>query len=185
MTPPNRAPIGAVALVTPGDDRPFPHWIEGERAVLGSAILGVDIGLSADDFYRPDHAALIGLLVEMRAEGTPIDPVTVTERVLRGGRPDRYGGLVAVVDLPDVAPPPSSVAWYAARLAELARHRRDIAALLAHADALFDAPSEGLTDAARLAVLDSVVRGVCGPLSRADVARTVNAALDASGRVKK
>ena len=167
-------------------DRPFPHSVELERALLGGAIRsGVLPAVAAEDFYRPDHAALWTLMQAMAAEGTPIESVTVLERIARGRRPDRYGGIPNVVELPDAVPATANLAWYAGRVVELARQRRDIAALLEMVDALFDAPTHGLSDEHRMALLEQVVVGVGQPLSRSEVARTVNAALDATGRGKR
>ncbi len=112
--------------------RPFPQSIEAERALLGGLILDPDqiedvTGLvSADDFARPDHAALFELIRGMRARGEKVDSITVPERVVRGGHDDRFGGLGYVLGLPDAVPSTTNLDHYAGVVAEKAQLRRII-----------------------------------------------------------
>lgn len=118
-----------LAIVNNEPTRATPFSVELEQALLGGLILNparlADIvGLvAAADFYRPDHALLFTLLVEMNAAGIPIEPVTVQERVARGGKANRYGGIPYVVELPDQAPSTANLDYYARRIAVLARCR--------------------------------------------------------------
>jgi replicative DNA helicase len=100
-------------------DRPFPHALEAERALLGGimsapeALDDVEELVRPEDFYRPEHGALYQLLTEMRGRAEAIDLVTVSERLLRGGQPDRYGGAGYVAELPEHAPSTANLAYYA------------------------------------------------------------------------
>lgn len=106
-----------------------PYSLELERALLGGLILnpgrlsqiGALVGVS--DLYRPDHAEIYGLLLEMHAAGDPIEPVTVAERVSHGGIAGRCGGIPYVVELADHAPSTANLDYYARRVAALARWR--------------------------------------------------------------
>jgi replicative DNA helicase len=99
--------------------RPFPASVEFERALLGGLILNpamlrlvVEI-VKPEDFYRPDHEHLFRLLLHMEAQGEPIEPVTVPERISREGRADRYGGVPYVVELVDHVPATANLSHYA------------------------------------------------------------------------
>lgn len=58
-----------------------------ERAVLGAALMSggqtmADCPLLADEFYRPPHGELWGLLQSMVRDGAPIEPTAVAVRLL-------------------------------------------------------------------------------------------------------
>lgn len=119
-----------------------PHSIELERALLGGLILRPHMFVAVlklvtvRDFYRSEHAAIFALLCEMHVDGIPVEPITVQERALRGGHIDRYGGIAAVVELPDHAG--DHLDYYARRVAALARWR----AVMDAADLLYDAAAQ-------------------------------------------
>jgi replicative DNA helicase len=117
----------------PEQDRPFPHSVETERAFLGCLITDSRwlpfLDLDGRDFYRPDHRALYELMRDMDRRGESIDSVTLTATVTATGRPDRYGGLTYVVELPDGVPATANVEHYARKIRDLARRRRHIGRL--------------------------------------------------------
>lgn len=100
-------------------DRPSPQAVEAERALLGgllqepSELVRVAERVRPEDFYRPEHAALFKLLVEMQTRGDSIDLVTVAERLTRGNQADRYGGAGYVAELPEHAPSTANLPHYA------------------------------------------------------------------------
>jgi hypothetical protein len=115
--------------------RDLPSFVPFERWLLGICILessrigeAVGEGLLPEDFFRPEHEALWALLLNMREIGDPIDIGTVTERVHRH-RPDRYGGVPYVAELPDHAPPGVNIAYYARRIRAKAAARIAIGVL--------------------------------------------------------
>ncbi|MCE3003492.1 MAG: replicative DNA helicase [Xanthomonadaceae bacterium] len=76
-----------------------PHATEAEQAVLGGLMLRperfADVDwLSGADFYDGRHRRLFELLLAMAAAGTPIDAVTVADRV--AGTDDAALGSIAV-----------------------------------------------------------------------------------------
>lgn len=113
-------------------DRPSPHSIEFERALLGGLILNpgrlreVAELVKADDFYRPAHGSLFALLLEMEAKGEPIDTITVPERIQRDGRAEQYGGLSYIIGLPAEVPATANVPHYAEVIHEKSRLKRFI-----------------------------------------------------------
>ncbi len=111
-------------------DRVYPSSVESERALLGGLLLDparlddVEGLIEVSDFYRPDHGALFALLVDMSRAKEPIEPVTVLERMSRGGEAERYGGVGYVTELPDHAPGTANLPYYAKILREKALLRR-------------------------------------------------------------
>jgi hypothetical protein len=113
----------------------LPASREMERAVLGGLLLAPDRlpdvlaeGVEAADFAAPEHAAVWALLLELDAEGAPIDLVTLPERVAHSADPARYGGVPYVVELADALPGAANLAYYARRVRRLGLQRRAICA---------------------------------------------------------
>ena len=108
------------------DPRPYPSAVEAERALLGGLIQQPDLlGAVAeivrpDDFYRPEHSALYGLLLQMQGRGEAIDSITVPERITREGLQDRFGGIGYVIELPDMVPATANLSHYAGVIKEKA-----------------------------------------------------------------
>jgi replicative DNA helicase len=103
----------------------FPHATDAERLLLGGLMRDpVDLAVIAevvkpDDFYRPEHGTLFGLLVSMQGRGIPIDPVvTVADHMAREGKAEQYGGLAYVMELPDRVPATANLRHYAEMVRE-------------------------------------------------------------------
>ncbi len=134
-------------LSTPVSARPYPHNLEAERALLGGLIADPDrmgeIGdLATDDFYRPDHGRLFGLLKAMGAKGDKIDLVTVPERVMAGDNAEQYGGVGYVMQLPDHAPSTANLAHYARLVREKSILRQMIEKAEGLANEAYTQPAE-------------------------------------------
>lgn len=113
------------------DTSAAPHDLDAEQAVLGlilthgaPALHAAENHLTADDFYRPQHAALWQLCRDLTADGAPIDPITV-----RNALP-RLNGTARGIDAPYLhtlaadAPLAGSIGHYARIIAEHATRRR-------------------------------------------------------------
>ena len=63
----------------------LPHMLAAEQSVLGALmqaperIHDVSDWLSADDFYRRDHALIYQAIIEQAAKGSAVDPVTLAD----------------------------------------------------------------------------------------------------------
>lgn len=169
--------------------RTSPHSVEAERSVLGSLMVDPDAlvdvreaGLRAVDFYRAEHGALFALLLAMADAGEPIDPtVSVPDRLMRSGKPERFGGLAYVVELPDGLPATVNVRGHAALVQDLAARRQVLAALerwgeLASMAESADALVEALTTDLGAFRRPGLARGVW-------VAESVTRHLDESQRI--
>lgn len=117
-------------------DQPDPKAVEAERALLGgllqepNELVEVCRTLRPDDFYRPEHGALYALLLAMQAKGEPIDMITVADRMIRGGRMERFGGPAYVAELPEHAPSTANLDYYARIIVRKAQLRQMIATCL-------------------------------------------------------
>lgn len=122
----------------PHDTLPSPHDVGAEAALLGQIMTEparvldvIDGRVMAADFYRPDHGRLFALLVGMYRRQEPIDLTTVSDRVMREGHPDAFGGLAYVLALPDRVASTANVAHYARAVRDHAVRRRLLAELAA------------------------------------------------------
>ena len=128
----------------------YPHDIPSECAVLGGMFKNVDTlsgalaELSADDFHRPEHAALFDLMRSMVRTGAPVDLITVPEAVAATGTPDRFGGISYVMGLPDECVSTTNAAHYWGMLKNFAQQRRliDVASDMLDAATLKQPPDE-------------------------------------------
>lgn len=117
----------------------FPKSLDAERAILGAALQWPEkvfpvVGDLVGCFYRRDHEELWALLLAMRAEGAPVDLVTVPDRVGRSNTPGRFGGVAYVAELPNHAPAWANAGYYAGLVRADARRRKVIAACHEAAD---------------------------------------------------
>ena len=95
----------------PEPDRPPPHNLEAEEAVLGAVLtagrLLVEVAavLEEADFYRPAHRAIWRAMLRLADRGKPTDPVTVLGELDDSGELADVGGgpflhtLVAAVPI--------------------------------------------------------------------------------------
>lgn len=97
----------------PRPNRVMPHDLDAEQAVLGGCLMrpaaAVDIleGVSPDIFYSPAHRAIAQAMLAMFSDGTPLDLVTLSDRLAALGSLVRAGGPVYLAEL---ASSPISVA---------------------------------------------------------------------------
>lgn len=101
-------------------DRMPPYSEEAERGVLGSALLdaarvvdfAVERGISPESFYVPAHQMLFEVLRAMTHDGSPIDLLTVGERLKKLGRLDEVGGTTFLERLVDSTPTSAHAEYY-------------------------------------------------------------------------
>ncbi len=98
-------------------ERPLPHNLDAERALLGAMLLD-NAALSTfelvrpDDFFLPEHKKIARALLQMREDGKAADLVTLTEQLERRGELDPAGGAAYVARLVDGVPDVSNVEHY-------------------------------------------------------------------------
>src|SRR5215207_1020035 len=127
----------------PEPDRPPPHNLEAEEAVLGALLTAgrlledVAAVLEEADFYRPAHRAIWRAMLRLADHGQPTDPVTVLGELDRTGELADVGGAPFLHTLVQVVPTVANAGHYAHLVADTARRRRviDLGIQLAHSDA--------------------------------------------------
>lgn len=111
-------------------DRPAPHSLDAERAVLSACLrdetaMGEAIGLlAADDFHHPRHRAVFAAIQQLMQHGEPVEPVSIAVEMDRQGLLAEFGGPGFIEDLLDVGSSPANLGFHARAVAERARLRR-------------------------------------------------------------
>lgn len=106
---------------------PPPHSLEAERTVLGTCLLKPDVlrdmDLTRDDFFGESHSRIWSALQFLAAEGTPVDTVTLRDRLMATGQLASVGGDDYLLGLTDLIPTLENAAAYASIVRKLARQR--------------------------------------------------------------
>lgn len=104
-----------------------PHSVEAEQGVIGGLMLDnsawdlvADL-LSAEDFFRRDHRLIFQAIEKLAACGSPIDVVTVLERL---DEPDEAGGVGYLAELAKNTPSVANISTYASIVRERSHLRR-------------------------------------------------------------
>jgi replicative DNA helicase len=84
-----------------------PHNLEAEKSVLGAVLLDerhlhsllVEEQLRPEHFYREQHGAVFGAMLELYEGDNKIDHLTVSEKLRQHGKLDEVGGPAAIDEL--------------------------------------------------------------------------------------
>src|SRR3954449_5266522 len=111
-----------------------PQNEEAETSVLGAILLSeqaldglmIDVKLRPEDFYRERHRLIFRAMLRLKdkAEPEPIDALTVSEELARGGELEEAGGPAYVHSLANLVPAAGNVRHYARIVKEHALMRR-------------------------------------------------------------
>ena len=113
-----------------GGDRTPPADHNAEQSVLGSMLLSKDAiadvveSVRGTDFYRPAHATIFDVVVDLYGRGEPADPVTVVAELQRRGELARVGGAPYLHTLSASVPIAANAGYYAEIVREKAILRR-------------------------------------------------------------
>jgi replicative DNA helicase len=100
-------------------DRLPPQSIEAEQSVLGAVLIDRDAMieiadfLKPEDFYRQAHARIYAVMLDLSERREPIDIVTVSESLERGGDLESIGGRAYLATLSNQTPTAVHAAQYA------------------------------------------------------------------------
>ena len=107
-----------------------PQNIEAEIATLGAMMLSKDAItdaveiLTADDFYRPAHATIFSIILDLFGRSEPADPITVSAELKKNGDLERVGGDTYLHTLIATVPTVTNAEHYAHIVREQAQLRR-------------------------------------------------------------
>ncbi len=96
-----------------------PHSIEAEQSVLGGlmldndALMNVTERITADDFYRRDHATVFHAFEVLASDNKPFDVVTLAEWLENSEQLDDVGGMAYLAQLAENTPSAANIAAYA------------------------------------------------------------------------
>jgi replicative DNA helicase len=156
------------------DGRVPPHNLDAEESLLGAMLLNKDaivaateVGLTADEFYKPAHGHVFDAITTLYGAGEPADPVTVAEELRRAGLLDAIGGPGILLGLQATTPATSNAGRYARIVNEHALLRRLIGVAGEIAEIGYSMPDDVIqaVDRAESMVFDVAQRRVTDTLS--------------------
>lgn len=109
-----------------------PQNVEAEASLLGALLLDKDAIVkvadlvSADDFYKPAHSLIFGAMCELYETRSPIDLVTLTNKLESKGKLAEVGGVSYLTELVESIPTAAHVIEYA----RITRHKATLRRLL-------------------------------------------------------
>lgn len=110
--------------------RILPHSIEAEQSVVGAMIMDREAIVVAselimgDDFYNKQYGILFEAMVELHEEGSPVDLVTLQNRLREKDVPPEISSLEFVRELITAVPTSANIKYYANIVAEKATLRK-------------------------------------------------------------
>lgn len=110
-------------------ERTPPQNVEAEEFVLGSMMLSKDAIadvveiLRETDFYRPEHAAVYRVIIDLFGKGEPADAVTVAAELKRRGELERVGSDSKLHTFVSMVSTYANAAYYAKIVREQAQLR--------------------------------------------------------------
>lgn len=110
--------------------RILPHSIEAEQSVIGSmimdreAIVVASELISGEDFYNRQYGILFETMVELNEEGSPVDLITLQNRLKEKDVPPEVSSLEFVRDLITAVPTSANIKYYANIVAEKSTLRK-------------------------------------------------------------
>lgn len=111
-----------------------PNNVEAERSILGAvlldkeAVVKVAEFLRADHFYEPKHGLIYEAIMDLFDEGSPIDLVTLSDRLKSKKRLTQVGGRTYLAELVESVPTAAHAEEYAQIVKSLSMRRRLISA---------------------------------------------------------
>ncbi len=108
-----------------------PQNIDAEKSVLGAVLLDerhlhallVDEQLRPEHFYRPEHAAIFGAMLDLYNNDRKIDTLTVAERLQQDNQLEEIGGSAVIEDLSAWVPATGHASEYGRIVREQAQMR--------------------------------------------------------------
>ncbi|GAA2680173.1 replicative DNA helicase [Actinoplanes palleronii] len=115
-------------------DKAPPQDVAAEQGVLGGMLLSKDAIadvveiLKTNDFYRPVHATIYDIILNLYGRGEPADALTVAAALADSGDLQRIGGVPYLHTLIESVPTAANASYYARIVSERAILRRVVEA---------------------------------------------------------
>ncbi len=144
--------------------RIMPHSEESERSVIGSMLMDADaIGIASEyitgeDFYNRSYGVIFDTIVEMDEARTPVDPVTLVEKLRQKDLPPDVASIDTMRAFLGTEYTSQNVTAYAKKVAEKSTLRKLIKANASIQDTCFkaEAPMEDILNDAEKQIFDIV-----------------------------
>jgi len=136
-------------MADPSVDRPLPHNLEAERAVLGAVLLNAEAihraveFITERDFFRDAHRRIFVKMLELMERGQAIDFITVKDELGRSGDLDQVGGPAYIASLVDGLPHGVNVADYA----RIVKEKSSLRSLISSANRILTSAYQAEEDA--------------------------------------
>lgn len=110
--------------------RILPHSVEAEQSVIGSMIMDREAitvayeQITGEDFYNKQYGILFDTMVELNEQGSPVDIVTLQNRLREKDVPPEVSSLEFVRDLITAVPTSANIKYYANIVAEKSTLRK-------------------------------------------------------------
>ena len=110
--------------------RVLPHSVEAEQSVVGSMLMDKDAIVVAseiitgEDFYQKQYGILFEAMVELHEQGSPVDLVTLQNRLREKDVPPEISSLEFVRDIITAVPTSANIKYYAEIVAEKSTLRK-------------------------------------------------------------
>ena len=110
--------------------RVMPHSIEAEQSVIGSMLLDREAVVIAsellhgEDFYSKQYGIVFDAMVELYAEGKPVDLIVLQEKLREKNVPPEVSSLEFMKDILAVVPTSANVKQYATLVSEKSTLRK-------------------------------------------------------------
>ena len=107
-----------------------PQNLDAEQSVLGAILLDPDSIVSVmeflmpEDFYRVNHQVIFKAMVELNNDSSPIDIVSVAERLNQNKQLENAGGQFYLLELAEKVPTASNVEYYSKIVSEKSTLRK-------------------------------------------------------------
>lgn len=136
-----------------------PHSAEAERGLIGSILLDAvnslgiaeTHGIHPGAFAIPSHEIIYQAILDLaKTPGTPIDLITVADRLRQVGQLDAVGGEDELTRIVDSTPTSAHAEYYAERMSDAFMRRRIIATAADATKEAFDADTDADTVLSRV-----------------------------------
>ena len=135
----------------------LPHDVDAEKELLsallvknGKIVPEVSAIVSADDFYRPEHRIIYRVILELYAQGTPPNILSIFQELQKTKSEVEFSYLRSIAEI-------SFTNAYAVAHAKIVKEKSELRRLMNAAESLFHDAQQGITSPAEVIAKHQVV----------------------------